>query len=340
MRRVIAILGLAWLVVLPALALANPVKDFTLSRPAKNSAVAKRAKDRAAKPFQDSQELLKWINEYRKNPEPRRLPQAVKAMSDFGVTRDTDQSGVYIGFVAGVLGANPRIAEDLITKMFPLPPEDQVLVIKGIAYSGLPRWRALLTKFVERMPARRVLIEKYLYGNKQTLTELSIKDDSSVIDLNWGYYFATGWEAPVRRIVSALELSLDKDKVDYLTIGAMAKWTLAQNAARNDDLLRTLKKISTDSDPKVRKPLAEVIDAAESYELAKLRKDALASIDELKAKGPESLRNYNWWGQAGQTVLALGCVAAGALGQVEVGIPCVIGGAASTAALKYLSPSP
>lgn len=339
MRRVIAILGLAYLVVLPAFALARPVKDFTLARPEKDFTSPKHAKDRAPKSFQNAQELLKWINDYRKKPDPQRLPQAVKAMSDFGVARDTDQSGVYIGFVAGVLGANPRISEDLITKMFPLPPEDQVIVIKAIAYSGLPRWRDTLAKFVERMPARRVLIEKYLYGNKPTLTELTIKDDSGVIDLNWGYYFATGWEAPVRRIVAALELSLDKDKVDYLTIGAMAKWTLAQNAARNDDLLTMLKKISNDSDPKVRKPLVEVIDAAETLELSKLRKDALASIDELKAKGPESLRNYNWWGQAGQTVLALGCVAAGALGQVEVGIPCVVGGAASTAALKYLSPS-
>jgi hypothetical protein len=339
MRRVIAILGFVLLALLPALALARPVKDFAVVRPAKDGTQNKRPKDKASMPFQNSQELLKWINDYRKSPDPQRLPQAVKAMSDFGVARDADQSGVYIGFVAGVLGANPQIAEELITKTFPLPPEDQVIVIKGIAYSGLPRWRDTLAKFVERMPARRVLIEKYLYGNKSTLTEMSFKDDSGVIDLNWGYYFATGWEAPVRRIVSSLELTLDKDKVDLLTTGSMAKWTLAQNAARNDDLLAVLKKISNDVDPKIRKPLVEVIDAAETLELSKLRKDALASIDELKAKGPESLRTYNWWGQAGQTVLALGCVAAGALGQVEVGIPCVVGGAASTAALKYLSPS-
>ncbi|MBS0234137.1 MAG: hypothetical protein JSR99_11710 [Proteobacteria bacterium] len=321
MRRVIASLGLALLVVLPAIALAKP------------------AKHKQPKPFQNAEELLRWINIYRMHPDPQRLPEAVKAMSSLGVTKDTDQSGVYIGFVAGVLGANPRIAEDLVAKMFPLPPENQVIVIKAIAYSGMPHWRDTMTKFVERMPARKVLIDRYVFGNKPTLTELSIKDDSGVIDLNWGYYFATGWEAPVRRIVAALVLSLDKDKVDYLTIGAMAKWTLAQNASRNDDLLTMLKKISNDCDPKVRKPLEEVIDAAETLELAKLRKDALASIDELKAKGPENLRNYNWWGQAGQTVFALGCVAAGVMGQVEAGIPCVVGGAASTAALKYLAPS-
>ncbi|RUO98161.1 hypothetical protein [Hyphomicrobium sp.] len=321
MRRVIAVLGLILAFALPALALAKP------------------AKEKPPKPFQNVEELLKWINGYRKNPEPKRLPEAVKAMAAFGTPRDSDQSGVYVGFVAGVLGANPDMASDLITKMFPLPPEDQVLIVKAIAYSGLPRWRNTMTAFVERMPARRVLIDKYVFGNKPTLTEISVKDDASVIDLNWGYFFATGWEAPVRRIVATLELAEEKDKVDLLTTGAMAKWTLAQNAARNEDLLVMLKKISSDADPKVRKPLGEVIDAAETQELGKLRKDALASIDELKTKGPESLRNYNWWGQAGQTVFALGCVAAGVMGQVEFGIPCVVGGAASTAALKYLAPS-
>jgi hypothetical protein len=327
MRRIIAFAGFALLLV------------FALSAfPLLGS--AKPAKEKAAKPFANNEELLRWINGYRHNPEPKRVPQAVKAMSTFGVTKEADQSGVYIGFIAGAIGANPDTAEDMVGKMFPLPPEDQVLVVKAIAYSGLPNWRDLMTTFVERMPARKDLIDKFLFGTKPVLTALSIQDDSTVIDLNWGYYFATGWEAPVRRIVAALSLSLDKDKVDMLTIGAMAKWTLAQNASRDNDLLIMLKKISNDVEPAVRKPLGEVIDASETLELSKLRKDALASIDDLKTKGPENVRNYNWWGQAGQTVLALGCVAAGALGQVEVGIPCVIGGAASTAALKYFSPAP
>jgi hypothetical protein len=322
MRRVVAFAGFALLLAMPVVAHAKP------------------AKEKPPKPFQSSEELLKWINGYRHNPEPKRVPEAVKSMSALGATKDMDQAGVYIGFVAGAIGANPDKAEDLVAKMFPLPPEDQVIVIKAIAYSSLPGWRDLMTKFVERMPARRTLIDKFLFGNKPVLTELSMKTDASVIDLNWGVYFATGWEAPVRRIVAALTFYLDKNEVDTLTIGAMAKWTLAQNASRNEDLLVLLKKISGDSDPAVRKPLNEVIDAAETLELSKLRKDALASIDELKSKGPENVRNYNWWGQAGQTVLALGCVVAGALGQVEVGIPCVVGGAASTAALKYLSPAP
>ena len=68
---------------------------------------AKPGKDAPPQPFAKSEELLRWINGYRLKPEPKRLPAAVKAMAAFGVTKDMDQAGVYIGFTAGVIGSNP-----------------------------------------------------------------------------------------------------------------------------------------------------------------------------------------------------------------------------------------
>jgi hypothetical protein len=72
-------------------------------------------------------------------------------------------------------------------------------------------------------------------------------------------------------------------------------------------------------------------------EIAHLRKEALAAIDELKRKGPGSKRDLSTWGQVGQGAVALGCVAAAAAGQIELGIPCVVGGALGSAALNYWS---
>ncbi len=319
--RVVVVFFLSLLVVaMPALAAKTPQKE------------------KPQPPFSKSEDLLKWINVYKQAPAPKRLPEAVKAMSRFGLLKDMDQAGIYIGFTAGVLGSNPDDAEKLVGQMFPLDPQDQVLVIKAIAYSGLADWKSLLTNFVERMPARKVLIDKYLFAKKPTLADLPIAEDQSVIDINWGYYFATGSQPPIQRILKALAWSNDKNEVEKLTIGAMAKWTVAQNASRDPELLAMLKADVASEPAEVRAPLNEVIDAAETLELGKIRKQAMASIDELKAKGPEKNRTYNWWGQAGQTVLALGCVAAGVMGQVYVGVPCVVGGALSSAALKYMSP--
>lgn len=289
--------------------------------------------------FAKSEAVLKWINGYRANPEPDRLPAAVKAMGDFGQLRELDSAGLQVGFIAGVLGSNPQSAHRLVAEMFPMPPEDQVILIKAIAFSGLANWKDLLAAFNERMPARKVLIEKYLYGDGKTLFQLPLDDGAFVLDSHWGYYFGSGSEPALSRVVSALGWMDEGDNVERLTIAAMAKWTLASNATRDKELLDALKvQMNLQDAEKVRGHLREVILAAETFETAKIRKDAMAAIDRLKTQGPESKRTFAWWGQTGQTVLALGCVAASALGQVEFGIPCVVGGAVSSAALKYLAP--
>jgi len=283
--------------------------------------------------------VLAWINDYRLNPTPERLPDAFRAMREQGSFKEVEQAGIYVGFIAGVLGANPDTAEKLVTEMFPMPPPDQVVVVKAIAYSGLAEWKDLLGKFVERMPARKVIIERYLYGKLPVLRDLPL-DSPMGVDANWGYYFATGSSEPIQRLVRTLAWAREKNDVEKLTIGSMVKWTLAQNASKDHDLLSYLKTSLPHQPEPVEKPLAEVIEGAETFELAQIRKDALTSIEELKTKGPENSRNFAWWGQAGQTAFALGCVAAGVMGQVYMGVPCVVGGALSNVALKYLAPAP
>ena len=61
-------------------------------------------------PDQPSKEnILGWINTYRYNPDPDpdRVPAAVRGMSRLGLITDPEGSGVYIGFLAGVIAANP-----------------------------------------------------------------------------------------------------------------------------------------------------------------------------------------------------------------------------------------
>ena len=79
------------------------------------------------------------------------------------------------------------------------------------------------------------------------------------------------------------------------------------------------------------------MNAVEIAETGQIKKQAVAAIEELKTKGPASKRTVAWGTEIGATALALGCVAASALGHPEVGIPCVIGGASVQAAGKVMS---
>src|SRR5205823_2837985 len=166
-------------------------------------------------------------------------------------------------------------------------------------------------------------------------SETTFDRSPELLDTLWGYYFATGSAQPIERMIAFLPWTKDRDSVDKLTIGSMAKYTLGSNAARDAELLAILKRASKSAPKQTASALNEVIEAAETMETTRLRKDALAAIEELKRKGPGSKRAISNWGLIGQGALALGCIAAAATGHVELGLPCIIGGAASGAAMSY-----
>jgi len=291
-------------------------------------------------PFPTADRLMEWIKDYRYEPEPDKLPAAVLAMRRLGLVKDIEAAGVFVGFAAGVIGANPDKAEKLVTGMFPMPPEDQAFIIKVVAYSGLPDWKGLLGRFVERMPARKVMLEQYLYGDGKTLYELPLESGMTPIDTLWGNYFATGAPQPIERVITALAWAAEKEDLGKLSAGGMAKWTVASNGARDRELLDVYRVQEAVQTEDIKKQLKEVISAAELFETQKIRKDALAAIDDLKRKGP--IKKSTWWtwaAGAAPTAVGLACVTASALGQVEFGLPCIVGGALTTwGAKQYGTP--
>jgi len=316
---------------------------------------------------------LKWIKNYRAKPEPAAVPLLIKALSKQGSIKDPESTGVYTGFFAGVLHANPAKSWSLIEKTLPLPFEDQWIVIRAVAYSGLPDWKEQMQKLALRLPNRKVMAERYISGDLPPLNQVSLESSKpgsmdkvksfftgdmffgkkdkhpkrlvtfetspELIDALWGVYFATGSEGAIAQIVVLLPWSKDRDNVQKLTIGSMAKFTLASNAARDAELLRVLKHLQEGQPKDVKPILAEVIEAAELVDTGRLGKEAVAALEELKKKGPGSTRDLMSWGAAGEAALSFGCLGLAVVGQVVAGVPCVVGGALSTGALRYLGQS-
>ncbi len=303
------------------------------------------------------------IKAYRDRPQPAGVPGLVKELAAAGAFQEPEAAGLYLGFVAGVLNANPGRAEELVASMASVPVADQWIVIKAIAYSGLPDWRSVMTGSRHHFPSRATMIEAYLEGKlpsfdeyrmepdrppflrraaramtfRKPPDELRLEPSPALLDTFWGLYFATGSTEPLARIAELLRWSTDGNDLANLSIGSAAKYSLALNASRDQVLLGDVKAVRASADPKVAPILDEVIFAAETSETGRLREAAAAAIDELRQKGPAYRRKVAWWGRAGEGAIALGCVVAAVTGQVQLGIPCVIGGAATSAALKYFA---
>jgi len=278
--------------------------------------------------FDRAEGLVAWITDYRTAPEPSRVPEAVQAMSRLGLFQDSRSAAFYIGFIAGVIGDNQLKAAQIIDDLFPLPPSQQAVVIKAIAYSGLPNWKAILKDFSGHMPARKVLIRKYLFEDGKTLTDVPLDNGNAVIDTLWGYYFATGSYVPVLRILDALQWTEDKSSVQRTVIANMAMVTLASNGARDQNLLSLYHVQGPYLHAEARPHLRKLVRAIETFETHKIREQAQKAIQEARLRGP--VAKTSKWALAdkvGQTLLSVGCVVAGALGHVEIAAPCVITGA-------------
>jgi hypothetical protein len=311
--------------------------------------------------------LLRFMAHYRPLADQRDLPAAVSAMGQFGVFHNPDAAGVYVGFLAGALAGAPRDADHLVAAYARLAVEDQWAAVRAIAWSGLPDWKGLMRRHAAKFPTRRVMIDKYLAGETPILQQLALgeakpgfwsrvrgylrPDDRAILrarlkqrlaptpdllDALWGYYFASRHYQPIGRLVAMLPWASERDDSERLMLGAMAKLTLATNAARDPALNALLKRARPHVAPAAGQELDGVIDAADTVNTGAIRTTALAAIDDIKRKGSASSREMAWWSRVGESAIALGCIGAAAAGQVQLGLPCVIGGAVTSAVAKNI----
>jgi hypothetical protein len=331
-----------------------PIEKYTTMRPPiPMSAAQEQAAPEPQGAFASVDRLMDWISNYRKHKNPSRVPAAVHAMQDYGLFADEEKAWFCTGFIAGVLGSNPKDGPSLIPRMFPMPDKEQAVIIRAIAYSGRPDWRELLEKTSSRTPLRRPLIDDFLAGKRPTLMELPLDHGGSPgIYALWGYYVATGQYQPVVRIMEALRWSKNKEDsgfsfrkvfsgwghdpsaVEKITTGGTAKWTLASYAERDRALLSLYRAEYERQPEEIAKPLKDVIEAAEIFESEKIRKDQFGAIEDAQKQQMTNEAGMTKGATAGSIAIATGCVAATALGQAYIALPCVLGGALYTGAVK------
>lgn len=303
--------------------------------------------------FASAERLLDWVSNYRDRPELWKVPAAVHAMRDYGLFTDEEQRWFCAGFIAGVLGTNPNDGPKLLPKMFPMPAKEQEVIIRAIAYSGRPDWRDLLEKHAAQMPLRRPLIDDFLNDRRPTLQalELDLGGAQAVYAL-WGYYVASGQHEPVVRIMQALKWSKgaeddqgffgklvsgwgsDANAFDKITTGGTAKWTLASYAERDRELISLYRAEVPNQPEEIAKPLKDVIEAADLFEAEKIRKEQYGAIEDAERNELIGQAGMSKGWTAGSIAIATGCVAASALGQAQIAVPCVIGGALYSGAGK------
>ena len=222
----------------------------------------------AQEPFASEEALGQWVTYYYTRPQPARVAEAIASASRMGLFREGRAAPPFFGFLAGVLGKEPAIADAVVHRLVQLPEADQPVVILGVWYSGHRDTGRLLAGLKKAMPAQKKPIETLLQGEAPRLTGVSLEEGPWVLDALWGNFMATGDDAPVIRIIAALPWVDVRGDTAKMMVGGAAQWSLASNAVQHARVLAICRAQLRNQPKEVAAALTKVIAQAEE-DLAK-----------------------------------------------------------------------
>lgn len=218
----------------------------------------------APKSFSSEAELVQWFTYYYQKPDPARVGDAMAEASRRGLYRNGTNAPPWFGFLAGALAKSPMTAASTVKRLATLPESDQPIVVFGIWYSGLPQTKSLLEQVARDMPAQKPIVEQLSRTAAPRMTDIPLEQGGWVLDMLWGNFIATGDEAPVLRIISAVPWSQTRGNSVRMSVGGSARWSLTNNAALHPRVMEICRRQAKAQTPEVARILDDVIRNAEA----------------------------------------------------------------------------
>jgi nitrogen regulatory protein PII-like uncharacterized protein len=138
----------------------------------------------------------KWMYFYYQNPQPDKLIENVRAMSNGGQLANIETAGVIPAFLSRVFAQNPGRIDQWINSLKDLPQNELYTLYNALWLSNTNEGRSVLKKTGLEMPG----------GAVPDLLTLEVTEPM-LIDALWGYFMATGHARVVRRVISGFNYS-------------------------------------------------------------------------------------------------------------------------------------
>ncbi|MDF1824549.1 MAG: hypothetical protein P1U68_07895 [Verrucomicrobiales bacterium] len=192
-----------------------------------------------------SGEEKEWLEYYYQNPTPERFVQQMKDWAAEGTLESDRAKPALIAFLSRVLRDNRDQIEGWVEALSGLTPEQKQVLFTAMLYSRVSEADKIMLKmFGNQYREQKVQTEKIL--------EMPL-DKESTIDMLWGFFYATGSEHALRRVVLCFRFEDAPEQLEggnvpegyvpfYKILPRFAFESLLANAERHPKVLATLKK--------------------------------------------------------------------------------------------------
>ena len=187
-----------------------------------------------------------WLEFYYESPTPDRFVEEMKNWAEDGTLQNHKAQAALIGFISQLMRANRDKIKTWHGELAGLDPKDQIVLRAGLLFSRTGEADEILAKSI----GKRQLPES---ERPPKILELAL-DKLATINLLWGFYYATGSDKPIRRILlcfrfeEAPEFPEDVEipkgyRPYYKELPRMAYISMAANLKRHPKLVEICEKI-------------------------------------------------------------------------------------------------
>lgn len=167
-----------------------------------------------------AENIENWMSFYYQNPQPNLIPVFIKSLSQKGFLKEETSQISIMFFLSFIFRDNSnKIADWLSQVLQNLTIVEKEVIIEAIFLSNTSEAQEYLNNLYQNSePAIQDMINFFKDQVPPNLEEIPI-DNSSILDILWSAFMATGSEKYVIRIISALSSKKSQDdpvkKNDY-----------------------------------------------------------------------------------------------------------------------------
>lgn len=221
-----------------------------------------------------------WLEFYYENPTPERFVDQLREYSRDGTLVNENARPALVAFLSQVLRQNRDRIRDWHDTLRGLAPEEMQVLNTALLYARVSEADELLESQLgaEELAKARADAPKIL--------EMKLAQ-AHTLDMLWGFFYATGSEEAVRRVVSCFLFADAPSQPDfakipegfqplYTELPEAAAWSLLSNASRHPRVREILKKLERETGKEALAPT----------ELRLLREKVLAELPD--GESPEA----------------------------------------------------
>lgn len=134
-----------------------------------------------------------WLEFYYENPRPEKFVEMMKDYAEDGTLENENAAPALIGFTSQVIRQNRDKLKEWYDALSGLSPEQKMILHTAMLYSRTTEADELMiSMFGQQFEKQKVETQKIL--------EMPL-DKQNTIDMLWGFFYATGSEHAIRRVI-------------------------------------------------------------------------------------------------------------------------------------------